>query len=67
MTDDITVAMDGWIPIEKVLPQEGQTVETMIADQHGRRNLARLRRRGRLWFTGEMYVYYAPTHWRPVF
>lgn len=39
-------------------------VETKIHDEDGERNHAVLTRRGRLWFTGDMYVYYAPTHWR---
>jgi hypothetical protein len=43
-------------------------VETAIIDDLGQRNTATLRRIGRLWFLpdGSMYVYYTPTHWRPL-
>lgn len=43
-----------------------EVVETKIDDEHGERNLATLRRIGRLWYVpdGSMYVYYTPTHWR---
>jgi hypothetical protein len=41
---------------------------TKIDDADGCRNEAMLRRRGNLWWTpdGEMYVYYRPTHYRPL-
>lgn len=45
---------------------ECEEVWTKIHDQYGVRNVARLTRRGPLWFTEPtygMYVYYAPTHW----
>lgn len=50
------------------LPPEGLIVETKIDDEHGCRNKGRLYRRGKLWFLpdGSMYVYYTPTHWRPL-
>ena len=54
-----------WEPI-KTAP-ELEEVWTKIDDDHGERNVAKLTRRGRLWFTepnGGMYVYYSPTHWR---
>lgn len=56
----------GWNPIETA--PEKVLVETMISDESGDRNLATLRRSGRLWFVpdGKMYVYYAPTHWREI-
>jgi len=46
----------------------GEEVWTKIHDKHGERNVQKLTRRGRLWFTGTgdgvgMYVYYTPTHW----
>lgn len=39
-------------------------VEVKIDDEDGCRNECVLVRRGRLWFTGDMYVYWTPTHWR---
>lgn len=47
---------------------EGVTVWTKIEDADGSRNEAPLVRRGRLWWMsdGSMYVYYTPTHWRPL-
>ena len=55
-----------WMPIESA--PEGTIVATKIDDENGCRNQQLLRRKGRLWwFTdGSMYVYYTPTHWRPV-
>lgn len=58
-------------------PQEWQSIDTApenvavltkIDDAKGERNEAPLIRRGRLWyFTDDsMYVYYTPTHWRPL-
>lgn len=49
-----------------VLAPDGEVVETKIDDEHGERNHALLKRRGRLWFFPDMsmYVYYTPTHWR---
>jgi hypothetical protein len=45
---------------------EGKVVETKIDDGAGVRNVAKLKRSGRLWFVpdGSVYVYYTPTHWR---
>jgi len=59
---------DLWTMTEARLPPVGQVVETKISDTSGERNHARLKRDGRLWWTesGSMYVYYTPTHWRPV-
>ena len=47
---------------------EDVPVLTKIHDERGSRNEQPLKRRGRLWwFTdGSMYVYYTPTHWRPL-
>ena len=55
-----------WTLTKEKLPPEGVVVETKIEDSNGVRNLQRLKRRGRLWFSpdGSMYVYYVPTHWR---
>lgn len=59
-----------WIACQKRNAPEGETVLTKIDDGRGVRNVQTLVRRGNLWFTGEsgnaMYVYYAPTHWKPV-
>lgn len=54
-----TIAWDG-------LPPDGLVVETKISDEHGERNVQKLKRSGRLWWSpdGSMYVYYTPTHWR---
>lgn len=45
---------------------DGKVVMTKIDDQQGCRNVATLKRGGRLWWTpdGSMYVYYTPTHFR---
>lgn len=57
-----------WIPTAERLPEPGVVVETKIDDEHGVRNEQTLKRDGSLWFIpdGRMYVYYRPTHWRPV-
>lgn len=59
--------MEVWCPIESA--PEHREIWTKIDDDHGERNIAKLTRKGRLWFTGTndglgMYVYYSPTHWR---
>lgn len=56
-----------WRRVEFELPPEGLVVETCIDDGKGeRRQLAKLKRQGNLWFLpdGSMYVYYTPTLWR---
>jgi hypothetical protein len=58
-----------WQPISTA--PEGREVWTKIDDKDGVRNEQTLTRRGRLWFTDTndgvgMYVYYTPTHWRPL-
>lgn len=57
-----------WIKTTDRLPAEGQEVETMISDDHGERNKQELIRIGCLWYLTDMsmYVYYTPTHWRPL-
>ena len=48
---------------------EGVIVETKLEGANGTRNEQTLIRRGRLWYLpgeDDMYVYYAPTHWRDV-
>ncbi len=46
------------------LAPEGIVVMTKIDDADGERNVQKLKKQKRLWFTedGEMYVYYTPTH-----
>jgi len=58
----------GWVATEERLPDDDVVVETKIDDNDGLRNVQQLKRQGRLWFfpDGSMYVYYTPTHWRPV-
>ena len=45
----------------------GIHVMTKIDDEKGCRNEAILKRGGNLWFSGDMYMYYRPTHWRSLF
>jgi transcriptional regulator with XRE-family HTH domain len=56
-----------WKPTETA--PEGVLVETCIWEGPGPgveppRTVQTLRKQGRLWFAGDMYVYYTPTHWR---
>jgi len=55
-----------WMPISSA--PDDTVVETKIHDVHGLRNQTTLKKmRGLWWFPdGSMYVYYVPTHWRPV-
>ena len=57
-----------WNWVFNHLPADGEVVETKIHDAKGCRNEQRLKRQGRLWWfeDGSMYVYYTPTHWRPL-
>lgn len=66
--------MSEWIRVKALLPVAGLVVETKIDDGNGARNEAKLKRVQRtpesrsLWFLPDdsMYVYYEPTHWKPV-
>ncbi len=60
--------MAEWLPITAELPQDNIAVETKIDSGMVERNVAKLVRQGRLWFFPDisMYVYYQPTHWRPI-
>lgn len=64
---DVTLSTDpkAWQPIETA--PEGVVVMTTIIDRE-QRNTADLVRQGNLWFFPDMsmYVYYTPTHWRPI-
>lgn len=59
---------EAWTLVSDALPTSHKIVETKIDDANGKRNEAKLKRIGRLWWTadGAMYVYYTPTHWRPL-
>jgi hypothetical protein len=51
-----------WKPI--LSAPKGQAVMTKIDDSKGARNEQVLVKQDNLWFAGDMYVYYQPTHWR---
>ena len=51
-----------WRPIGEA--PEGVLVMTKIDDANGVRNEQTLSKQGNLWFSGSMYVYYHPTHYR---
>ncbi len=55
-----------WKPASQA--PEGTTVWTKIDDTNGVRNVQKLKRQGRLWFheSGDMYVYYTPTHYAEI-
>lgn len=55
-----------WQPINTA--PDGELVDTKIDDEHGGHNHGWLMRHGNLWWLkdGSMYVYYTPTHWRPL-
>ncbi len=54
-----------WKKINESLPEEGKFVETKIDDEHGIRNVQRMKRQGKLWFVSDgTYVYFTPTHWK---
>lgn len=57
-----------YTPCKSELPPEHQPVLTAICDAKGIRNEQVLVRNGRLWFLRDlsMYVYYEPTHWKPL-
>lgn len=61
-----TPAQAEWRTIDSA--PEGVPVLTKIDYGAGVRNEQPLKRQGRLWwFTdGSMYIYYRPTHWRPL-
>ena len=58
-----------WLSTKEQLPPEKQIVETKIDDGKECRNQGKLYRYKNLWFLpdGSAYVYYTPTHWRPLF
>jgi hypothetical protein len=56
--------MSDWQPITTA--PEHTLVMTKIDDGRGVRNTQPLKRHGRLWWSGMLYVYYTPTHWKPL-
>ena len=54
--------MNDWHTIDSC--PEGRYVMTKIDDKDGCRNESARNRQGRLFFSGDMYCYYTPTHWR---
>ena len=61
-----------WTPCAERLPPRGVVVMTRIDDVYGVRNVQPLKLDdvpgSNLWFfaDGSVYVYYCPTHWRPI-
>lgn len=51
-----------WNPI--LTAPVGKSVMTKIEGADGARNEQVMVKNGNLWFVGDMYVYYQPTHWR---
>jgi hypothetical protein len=50
------------------LPDNNTLVQVKIDDERGCRNEGRLLYESNMWWTpdGSMYVYYVPTHWKPI-
>ena len=49
-------------------PENDTIVEVKIDDEQSDRMHGKLRYRDQMWWTrdGKMYVYYVPTHWKPI-
>lgn len=60
--------MDNWNSVAQNPPKDNVVVMTKIDDAAGVRNEAKMYKSGSLWFLadGSMYVYYRPTHWKPL-
>lgn len=60
--------MSDWILNAQTPAPNDVVVETKIDDKHGIRNQTPLKKQRNLWWfpDGSMYVYYTPTHWRPI-
>lgn len=65
---DSATQQDDYRLVAETLPPDGEVVMTKIDDDKGLRDEQKLMRHGRLWFfaDGSMYVYYTPTHWKPL-
>ena len=63
-----TNGSEAWIRCSDKLPPPDTDVETKIDDGKGVRNVCALRRNSNLWWFTDMsmYIYYSPTHWRPL-
>jgi hypothetical protein len=62
---------NNWISIKEKYPPLREVVETKVEKDGKEYNVQPMKRdglAGRLWFfpDGSMYVYYEPTHWRPL-
>jgi len=68
MADKTRVEEDGWVRVTDQLPRKGVIVMTKIDDGNGVRNEQELKFNNPLWFVpdGSIYVYYSPTHWKPI-
>ncbi len=57
-----------WIATADRLPTQGEIVATKVVHDGKESMHARLRLVGALWFhaTDDFYMYYDPTHWRPL-
>lgn len=57
-----------WRRVSEAMPPEREVVQTKIDDSDGIRNEDALKFMSNLWWfpDGSMYVYYRPTHWRPL-
>lgn len=57
-----------WYRVDVIPPPENTVVMTKIDDGRGVRNEQTLKRMKNLFFhpDGKMYVYYTPTHWKPL-
>lgn len=58
--------MNNWLDIGSA--PSNSAIETKIDDANGERNHCTLIKDGGLWWFEDrsMYVYYQPTHWRPM-
>lgn len=54
--------LETWKPINTA-PSD-MLIMTAIIDCNGERNVKKMTKQGNLWFSGGMYVYYTPTHWK---
>lgn len=55
-----------WKRVEEFPPPSGVEVLARIDDGEKCRNQQVLMRSGAVWWANNMYVYYTPTHWRPI-
>ena len=56
--------MSLWTEVQHKRPPVGVEVMTKIDDGNGVRNEQVMTLKHSLWWIGDMYVYYTPTHWR---